>query len=167
MVVSANSFPETQPPQQMAELVKRNVRVRCTAQNAGEKLVVPGHTESYTTFETVCLTSEYTGLRMTIFRVHRTWGFSSVSNPLLNRRSKNCSRLHLQGCQILICPTETRMIVIRSNRKGSGGKYSNLHMSVAGRSSRVRSLSSVEGRLRGESVGVPWFLFVDSAPTFA
>ena len=56
VVVPANSFLETQTPQQVAELVKGNVGVRCTAQDAGEKFVVPGHTESYTIFNIPCIT---------------------------------------------------------------------------------------------------------------
>jgi hypothetical protein len=56
MVVPANSFFETQTPQQLAELVKGDIRVRCTSQDAGEKVVVPGHTESYTVFDTPCIT---------------------------------------------------------------------------------------------------------------
>jgi hypothetical protein len=45
----------------VAKLVKRNICVGRAAQDAGEKLVVPGHTESYTTSAPLCLTSELRG----------------------------------------------------------------------------------------------------------
>ncbi len=61
VVVPSNSFFETQPLQQVAKLVKRNICVGRAAQDAGEKLVVPGHTESYTTSAPLCLTSELRG----------------------------------------------------------------------------------------------------------
>ena len=61
VVVPSNSFFETQPLQQVAKLIKRDIRVGSAAQDAGEKLVVPGHTESYITSAPLCLTLAMTG----------------------------------------------------------------------------------------------------------
>src|SRR5207247_10641842 len=52
------------------------------------------------------LTSEYTGLRMTIVKFHKTMGFSSLFNAL-SSFSENDSFLHTQVCEILIYPTRT------------------------------------------------------------
>ena len=57
VVIPANPFLETQPPQQVAKLVKRDIRVRRATQDAREKLVILGHTEFYTTSALLCLTS--------------------------------------------------------------------------------------------------------------
>ncbi len=56
VMISPYPFVEAQTPQQVTELIKRDVRVRGGAQYASEQFVVPGHTLSYTTFEALCLT---------------------------------------------------------------------------------------------------------------
>jgi len=53
------------------------------------------------------LTSEYTGQRKTVFKVHKADGFSSDSSPL-SSVSEHRSSLHIQVCEILIYPTRTR-----------------------------------------------------------
>jgi hypothetical protein len=54
-MISPYPFVEAQTPQQVTELIKRDVRVGGTAQYASKQFVVPGHTVFYTIFEVLCL----------------------------------------------------------------------------------------------------------------
>jgi len=55
VMISPYPFVEAQTPQQVTELIKRDVCIGGAAQYASEQFAVPGHTVSYTTFEALCL----------------------------------------------------------------------------------------------------------------
>ena len=55
VMIPSYSFVEAQTAQQVTELAKRDVRVGRPAQYTSEQFVVSGHTQTYTTFEALCL----------------------------------------------------------------------------------------------------------------
>jgi len=58
VVVPPDPFRKAKLPQQVAKLVKGNVRVGRATQDTGEKPIVPSHAESYTTSAQRCLTPQ-------------------------------------------------------------------------------------------------------------
>ena len=72
----------------MAQLLKGNVRIRCSLQNSSEKFIVLGHATSFTAFVKQSLTLPLTCRRPTAaFRVHSKpqAGDGQVERPVRGR----------------------------------------------------------------------------------